>query len=55
MCDPKCDRCNVSCPEQYIEECETCPQPLCPVCTEDAGMCRPCEAADRLVYQKQAA
>jgi hypothetical protein len=50
MPDPKCERCRVSCPEQYMEECGTCPQPLCPVCAEDVGLCQPCEAADRLAF-----
>lgn len=54
MSNPKCDRCNVSCPEEYMEECETCPQPLCLVCAEGSGMCHPCESADRLVYKHAA-
>lgn len=47
----KCDRCRVSCPEEYMGECETCPQLLCPVCSEDVGLCAPCEEGDRLAAQ----
>lgn len=41
----------MSCPEQYMSECETCPASLCPVCEEDAGgLCGPCGMADRLAF-----
>ena len=48
MHDVKCDRCGVSCPDEYVEGFGACPRDLCPICAEDVGLCDACELADRL-------
>jgi hypothetical protein len=48
MHEHRCERCGVSCPEEYMQECAGCPRIICPMCAEGSEMCAPCESRDRL-------